>query len=63
MISGVTPRIIPPPEGDKYRASLQKLAKDLGVEANVIFRNRFVSPQELVELIRPAEHLHHALQT
>ena len=42
-------------EGDKYRTSLQNLAKDLGVEANVIFRNRFVSPQELVELIGAAD--------
>ena len=55
MISGVTHPHILRREGDKYRASLQKLAKDLGVEANVIFRNRFVSPQELVELIGAAD--------
>jgi len=29
--------------------------EDLGVEASVIFRNRFVSPQELVELIGAAD--------
>src|ERR1700757_1250093 len=55
MISGVTHPHILRREGDKYRASLQKLAKDLGVEANVIFLNRFVSPQELVELIGAAD--------
>src|SRR6267143_2331429 len=55
MISGVTHPHILRREGDKYRESLQKLAKDLGVEANVIFRNRFVSPQELVELIGAAD--------
>src|SRR5260221_4728 len=38
-----------------WRLCLQKLAKDLGVEANVIFRNRFVSPQEMVELIGAAD--------
>ncbi len=38
-----------------YRSCLQGLAKDLGVEANVIFRNRFVSPQEMVELIGAAD--------
>ncbi len=55
MVSGVTHPHILRREGDKYRASLQKLAKDLGVEANVIFRNRFVSPEELVELIGAAD--------
>src|SRR5258707_3183043 len=55
MISGVTHPHILRREGDKYRESLQKLAKDLGVEANVIFRNRVVSPQELVELIGAAD--------
>jgi glycosyltransferase involved in cell wall biosynthesis len=55
MVSGVTHPHILRREGDKYRASLQKLAKDLAVEANVIFRNRFVSPQELVELIGAAD--------
>jgi glycosyltransferase involved in cell wall biosynthesis len=55
MVSGVTHPHVLRHEGDKYRHYLQKLAKDLGVEANVIFRNRFVSPQELVELIGAAD--------
>jgi len=55
MVSGVTHPHILRREGDKYREYLQKLAKDLGVEANVIFRNRFVSPQEMVELIGAAD--------
>jgi hypothetical protein len=55
MVSGVTHPHILRREGDKYRVYLQNLAKDLGVEANVIFRNRFVSPQELVELIGAAD--------
>jgi glycosyltransferase involved in cell wall biosynthesis len=55
MISGVTHPHILRHEGDTYRLYLQKLAKDLGVEANVIFRNRFVSPQELVEVIGAAD--------
>ncbi len=37
------------------RQYLQKLAKDLGVETKVIFRNRFVSPQEMVEVIGAAD--------
>jgi glycosyltransferase involved in cell wall biosynthesis len=55
MVSGVTHPHVLRHEGDKYRHYLQKLAKDLGVEANVILRNRFVSPQELVELIGAAD--------
>jgi glycosyltransferase involved in cell wall biosynthesis len=55
MISGVTHPHVLRHEGDKYRNYLQRLAKELGVEANVIFRNRFVSPQELVELIGAAD--------
>jgi glycosyltransferase involved in cell wall biosynthesis len=55
MISGVTHPHILRHDGDKYRQYLQNLAKELGVEANVIFRNRFVSPQELVELIGAAD--------
>jgi len=55
MISGVTHPHVLRHDGDKYRNYLQNLAKELGVEANVIFRNRFVSPQELVELIGAAD--------
>jgi glycosyltransferase involved in cell wall biosynthesis len=55
MISGVTHPHILRREGEKYRRYLQKLSKDLGVEASVVFRNRFVSPQELVELIGAAD--------
>jgi glycosyltransferase involved in cell wall biosynthesis len=55
MISGVTHPHILRREGDKYRNYLQNLAKELGVEANVIFRNRFDSPQNLVELIGAAD--------
>ncbi len=55
MVSGVTHPHILRREGDKYRHYLQNLAKELGVDANVIFRNRFVSPQEMVELIGAAD--------
>ncbi len=55
MVSGVTHPHILRREGDMYRHSLQNLARELGVESNVIFRNRFVSPQEMVELIGAAD--------
>jgi glycosyltransferase involved in cell wall biosynthesis len=55
MVAGATHPHILRREGDKYRAYLQNLAKGLGLEAKVIFRNRFVSPQEMVELIGAAD--------
>jgi glycosyltransferase involved in cell wall biosynthesis len=55
MVSGVTHPHILRREGDKYRHYLQNLAKEIGVESNVIFRNRFVSPLEMVELIGAAD--------
>ncbi len=45
IVAGATHPHIRRREGDKYRESLQFLAKDLGVENNVIFHNRFVSPE------------------
>jgi glycosyltransferase involved in cell wall biosynthesis len=55
MVSGVTHPHLIRHEGEKYRRYLQDLAKDLGVEDKVIFLNRFVSPEELVELIGAAD--------
>jgi glycosyltransferase involved in cell wall biosynthesis len=42
-------------DGESYRLSLQRLARDRGVEANVIFHNRFVSSEELNEFIGAAD--------
>jgi len=42
-------------EGETYRLSLQRLAKELGVARNVIFYNRFVSLEELIEFISAAD--------
>ena len=42
-------------EGETYRLSLQRLAKELGVEQNVIFINRYVDNQELYEFIGAAD--------
>ncbi len=55
MVAGATHPHVLRREGDKYRDYLRKLANDLGVGASVIFRNRFVSPQEMVELIGAAD--------
>ena len=55
IVAGATHPHIRRREGDKYRESLQLLAKDLGVEKNVIFHNRFVSPEEMMEFIGSAD--------
>jgi glycosyltransferase involved in cell wall biosynthesis len=55
VVAGATHPHIRRREGDKYRESLQRLAKDLGVEKNVIFHNRFLSPEEMMEFIGAAD--------
>ena len=55
IVAGATHPHILRREGDKYRAHLQALAKEVGVESNVIFHNRFVSPEEMVEFIGAAD--------
>jgi glycosyltransferase involved in cell wall biosynthesis len=42
-------------EGETYRLSLQRLAREKGVEGNVIFYNRFVALEELVQFISAAD--------
>ena len=55
LVAGATHPHILRREGDKYRASLEALAKEIGVESQVIFHNRFVSPEEMVEFIGAAD--------
>ena len=55
LVAGATHPHILRREGDQYRAYLQALAKEIGVESKVIFHNRFVSPQEMVEFIGAAD--------
>jgi glycosyltransferase involved in cell wall biosynthesis len=55
IIAGATHPHVRLIEGDQYRFQLQALAKKLGVEENVIFYNRFVSPQEMASLVTSAD--------
>jgi glycosyltransferase involved in cell wall biosynthesis len=55
LVAGATHPHILRREGDKYRASLQALAKEMGVESRVIFHDRFVSPEEMAEFIGAAD--------
>jgi glycosyltransferase involved in cell wall biosynthesis len=55
IVAGATHPHILRREGDRYRASLQALAKEVGVESNVIFHDRFVTPEEMAEFIGAAD--------
>ncbi len=55
IIVGATHPHVIQNEGETYRLSLQWLAHEKGVEGNVIFYNRFVSLEELVQFISAAD--------
>ncbi|MGC2618767.1 MAG: glycosyltransferase family 4 protein [Acidobacteriaceae bacterium] len=55
IISGATHPHIRRRDGERYRESLQAEAADLGVSSHVIFNNRFVTAEELVEHVGAAD--------
>src|ERR1700688_3153507 len=55
IVAGATHPHILRREGDQYRAYLQALAKEVGVESQVIFHDRFAAPEEMVEFIGAAD--------
>ncbi|MGC2449086.1 MAG: glycosyltransferase family 4 protein [Candidatus Sulfotelmatobacter sp.] len=55
IIAGATHPHVRRREGDRYRLQLQALARELGVEKNVVFHNRFFSPEEMAALVCSAD--------
>jgi len=55
IVSGATHPHIRRREGERYREELQALAGQLGVSSNLMLLNRFVSAEELVELVGTAD--------
>jgi len=55
IIAGATPPHDRLREGDRYRIQLEALARELGVEKNVVFHNRFFAPQEMASLVGAAD--------
>ena len=55
IVAGATHPHILRREGEQYRTQLQALAKEVRVESRVIFHNRFVSPEEMVQFIGAAD--------
>ena len=55
IVLGATHPHVKQQHGEAYRHMLQNRAERLGVDANVIFHNRFVSHEELVEFLGAAD--------
>lgn len=55
IVSGATHPHIRRREGERYRESLQALAVECGVSANVIFNNHFVRNEEMIEHVGAAD--------
>ena len=55
VIAGATHPHVRTCEGDRYRHELEALARELGVEREVIFLNRFFSPKEMASLVGSAD--------
>ena len=55
LVAGATHPHVLRRDGDRYRASLQALAREMGVESQVIFHDRFASPEEMAEFIGAAD--------
>jgi glycosyltransferase involved in cell wall biosynthesis len=55
IVLGATHPHVKERHGEAYRIMLENRAKKLGVDAHVIFHNRFVSPTELTEFLAAAD--------
>jgi len=55
IVLGATHPHVKKVEGESYRIFLQQRARELGVEKNIIFHNRFVSLRELTEFLGSAD--------
>src|SRR5438552_16313663 len=55
IILGATHPALVRDQGERYRLSLERLARVLGISKHVIFYNRFVELDELTEFIRAAD--------
>ena len=55
LILGATHPHVKEDHGESYRLLLESRSRELGVEANVIFHNRFVSAEELTDFLAAAD--------
>jgi glycosyltransferase involved in cell wall biosynthesis len=55
IILGATHPALVREQGERYRLSLERLARNLGIDKHVIFYNRFVELKELTDFIRATD--------
>jgi len=55
VILGETHPVVRRHEGEKYRHSLKKLAKELGVENNIKYVNRYLSLDDIVDYLKATD--------
>jgi glycosyltransferase involved in cell wall biosynthesis len=55
IVLGATHPHVKQHDGESYRVQLERLARERGVESNVLFYDRYVSLEELVEFIGAAD--------
>ncbi len=55
LVLGATHPALVRDQGERYRLSLERLARDLGIGKHVIFYNRFVELNELTQFIQAAD--------
>jgi glycosyltransferase involved in cell wall biosynthesis len=55
IVLGATHPNILREQGESYRLELQRLARDLGLQRNVLFTDRFVTREELCEYLKAAD--------
>ncbi len=55
VIVGATHPHVQRREGESYRLSLQRLARELGVDKHVVFHGRYVSSEELIQFLGAAD--------
>lgn len=55
ILLGETHPVVLRHEGEKYRESLQKIVKDLGIEKNVQFENKYLTLDEIVAYLQATD--------
>jgi glycosyltransferase involved in cell wall biosynthesis len=55
FVVGATHPSVKRDEGEQYRVSLERRVKDLGVTDHVVFRDEFVSSEELADVLRATD--------
>lgn len=55
VVLGATHPHVLEQEGERYRLGLEDQARALGVDANIVFHDRFLSPMELAEFLGAAD--------